>query len=77
MGGDMAMQAIRAGGGPCAQIPIIALTADAMAGDRERYIALGFDDHIAKPIEPGRFVEVVGYWASARPVERVARAAEG
>ncbi|OQX26009.1 MAG: hypothetical protein BWK80_12715 [Desulfobacteraceae bacterium IS3] len=40
-------------------VPIIALTANAMTGDRERYIAAGMDDYVSKPIQTGELLTVM------------------
>lgn len=40
-------------------VPIVAVTAHAMSGDRERVMTAGFQGYIAKPIEVGTFVEQV------------------
>ena len=52
MDGVSATKAIRALDGEKSTIPIIALTANAMKGDREKYLAAGMDDYVAKPIDP-------------------------
>jgi two-component system, cell cycle response regulator DivK len=38
------------------EIPVIALTAHTMQGDRERAIAAGFHNHISKPLDPTKFM---------------------
>jgi two-component system sensor histidine kinase/response regulator len=45
--------------GTGAHIPIIAVTAHAMKGDRERCLAAGMDGYIAKPINPSEFATVI------------------
>jgi len=46
----------------CRGIPVIALTAHAMLGDRERLIAAGMDDYLAKPIEEAELVRTLSRW---------------
>ena len=44
------------------EVPIIAMTANAMQGDRERCIAAGMNDYIAKPVQPSELLEKLSLW---------------
>ena len=52
MDGITATRKIRELDGPQSEIPIIALTANAMVGDKEAYLGAGMSDYVTKPIEP-------------------------
>jgi CheY-like chemotaxis protein len=43
-------------------IPIIALTAHVLAGDRERCLEAGMDDFLAKPVERSMLIEALARW---------------
>jgi|SRR6267378_4637080 len=47
-------------------IPVVAVTAYAMPGDRERVMRAGFSGYVPKPIEPENFVRVAETFANAR-----------
>ncbi|MFT4251453.1 MAG: response regulator [Caulobacter sp.] len=52
MDGVTALSEIRSGAAGAADTPVIALTASTMTGDRERFLKLGFDEHLGKPVKP-------------------------
>ncbi len=46
----------------CSHVPIVAMTANAMQGDREKCLDAGMDDYIAKPVNPNDLVDVIEKW---------------
>jgi len=71
MDGVEAVRRIRAGEGGRVDVPVVALTADVMAGDAERLLAQGFDDAHPKPIQPAGLLATVA--AALRPAAACAR----
>ena len=66
MDGYEATAAIRKMAPEYRELPVIAMTANAMKGDREKCIASGMDDYISKPVKPKRLLEMVQRWAGKK-----------
>ena len=66
-----AIRSLDAGSGP--RCPIVALTANAMSGDREKYLAAGMDEYLSKPIRAAELYGVVSKLTESAqtPVETV------
>ena len=71
MDGLEATRRIRAWEAENSHIPIIAMTAHAMKGDRERCLAVGMDDYISKPLDKRSLFTVIDRWSKTSPEERV------
>ncbi|MEH6695320.1 MAG: response regulator [Hyphomonas sp.] len=71
MAGPEVLRRIRDSRERWSNIPVIALTADAMNGDRERYIQMGMDDYIAKPIIESELVAALTRVHDAKGIRRL------
>ncbi len=67
MDGLSATRAVRAPDSPVRNpaIPIVAMTANAMRGDRERCLEAGMDDYLSKPYEPADLLKMIAHWTTS------------
>ena len=68
MDGLEAARHIRAIDGAASAVPIVALTANAMAADRHKCMAAGMSDFLPKPFEPDDLGAMLGKWAKPHAV---------
>jgi CheY-like chemotaxis protein len=52
---------------PNRESPVIAVTADALGGERDQCLAIGMNDHLCKPITEGALQQLLGKWCPAHP----------
>ena len=79
MDGFEATAAIREGelrAGSAAHVPIVAMTAHAMKGDRERCLAAGMDGYVSKPLQPQDLFDLIEQIVPD-PAQRVKEKPEG
>jgi len=65
MNGFEATSAIRNKDSEIKRIPIVAMTAHAMKGDKQRCFKAGMDDYLPKPIEPQKLFEIIEKWTKS------------
>ena len=66
MDGYAATRAIRAGEPDGTHLPVIAMTAAAVEGERDRCLAAGMDDFLTKPVDAAALTEVLDQWVGSR-----------
>ena len=54
--------------GSGARLPVVALTAHAMRGDRERFLEAGMDDYLSKPVDPQELMRVLSKYLSGKAI---------
>ncbi len=77
MDGPTATQEIRKLAVPACETPIVALTANAMAGHREEYLRAGMNDYVTKPIDPEKLFAALLRVVADRPRVGAATTPEG
>ena len=75
--GDEALKRLRTSGSLNRLVPVIALTADSMHGDREKYLSKGFDGYVSKPIDERTMITVISQILSVPAEETEALLAAG
>ena len=70
MDGYAATRAIRAQEEPGRRLPVIAMTASAIAGERERCLQAGMDDFLTKPVDVALLASTLQRWTGSGPVPR-------
>jgi len=76
MDGYTATQHIRKKAPPVGHIPIIAMTAHALEGEKKKCFAAGMDDHVAKPIDPQILFQTLVKWIKPKPGRPSVKTAE-
>ncbi|MCG3195197.1 MAG: Signal transduction histidine-protein kinase BarA [Thermoanaerobaculia bacterium] len=66
MDGYAATREIRGLESEVRDVPIVAMTANALVGDRERCLEAGMDDHVGKPVVPRELLDALARWIKPR-----------